>query len=143
MSACVNKVILLGYLGKDPELRFTPNGRAVASFTVAINESWKVEGGEREQRTNWFNVVAWNRLAEICKDYLTKGSRVYLEDRLQSRSYETEEGKRALLEVVANQVKMLDPAKAEAKDGSQDASKVKKARLDTEELPIDEDGVPF
>ena len=73
MSACVNKVILLGFLGKDPELRTTPNGRSVARFTLATSENWKMEGGDRQQHTDWFNVVAWNRLAEICKEYLHKG----------------------------------------------------------------------
>lgn len=96
MAACVNKIILVGYLGKDPEQRFTQSGRPVTSFTLATSESWKVDDGEREQRTEWFNVVVWNRLAEVCKTYLGKGSRVYLEGRLQSRSYETENGKREL-----------------------------------------------
>jgi len=70
MAACVNKVILVGYLGKDPEQRFTQSGRPVTSFTLATSETWKVGDGEREQRTEWFNVVVWNRLAEVCKTYL-------------------------------------------------------------------------
>lgn len=111
MAACVNKIILVGYLGKDPEQRFTQSGRPVTSFTLATSESWKVDDGEREQRTEWFNVVAWNRLAEVCKTYLGKGSRVYLEGRVQSRSYEAENGKQRTLEVVANVVKMLDSAR--------------------------------
>jgi single-strand DNA-binding protein len=120
MTACVNKIILVGYLGKDPEQRFTQSGRPVTSFTLATSERWKVDDGEREQRTEWFNVVVWNRLAEVCKTYLGKGSRVYLEGRLQSRSYETENGKLNTLEVVASVVKMLDSAKEWTLDGVQE-----------------------
>lgn len=132
MTACVNKIILVGYLGKDPEQRFTQSGRPVTSFTLATSERWKVDDGEREQRTEWFNVVVWNRLAEICKTYLGKGSRVYLEGRLQSRSYETENGKLNSLEVVANVVKMLDSAK----NGSSTVHKKSEPGLDTDELPV-------
>ena len=132
MAACVNKIILVGYLGKDPEQRFTQSGRPVTSFTLATTERWKVDDGEREQRTEWFNVVAWNRLAEVCKTYLGKGSRVYLEGRVQSRSYETENGKQRTLEVVASVVKMLDSAK----NGSSTAPKKSEAGLDNDELPV-------
>jgi len=132
MTACVNKIILVGYLGKDPEQRFTQSGRPVTSFTLATSERWKVDDGEREQRTEWFNVVVWNRLAEVCKTYLGKGSRVYLEGRLQSRSYETENGKQKTLEIVANVVKMLDSAK----NGHSTVSKNSEAALDTDELPV-------
>ena len=132
MTACVNKIILVGYLGKDPEQRFTQSGRPVTSFTLATSERWKVDDGEREQRTEWFNVVVWNRLAEVCKTYLGKGSRVYLEGRLQSRSYETESGKQRTLEVVANIVKMLDSAKNE----NSTVSKKTEAVLDTDDLPV-------
>ena len=132
MTACVNKIILVGYLGKDPEQRFTQSGRPVTSFTLATSERWKVDDGEREQRTEWFNVVVWNRLAEVCKTYLGKGSRVYLEGRLQSRSYETENGKQRTLEVVASVVKMLDSAK----NGNSTVSKKSEVALDNDELPV-------
>ena len=132
MTACVNKIILVGYLGKDPEQRFTQSGRPVTSFTLATSERWKVDDGEREQRTEWFNVVVWNRLAEVCKTYLGKGSRVYLEGRLQIRSYETESGKQRTLEVVASVVKMLDSAK----NGNSTVSKKSEAALDNDELAI-------
>ena len=132
MTACVNKIILVGYLGKDPEQRFTQSGRPVTSFTLATSERWKVDDGEREQRTEWFNVVVWNRLAEVCKTYLGKGSRVYLEGRLQIRSYETESGKQRTLEVVASVVKMLDSAK----NGNSTVSKKSEAALDNDELPV-------
>jgi len=132
MTACVNKIILVGYLGKDPEQRFTQSGRPVTSFTLATSERWKVDDGEREQRTEWFNVVVWNRLAEVCKTYLGKGSRVYLEGRLQSRSYEAENGKQRTLEVVASVVKMLDSAK----NGNSTVSKKSEVALDNDELPV-------
>lgn len=132
MTACVNKIILVGYLGKDPEQRFTQSGRPVTSFTLATSERWKVDDGEREQRTEWFNVVVWNRLAEVCKAYLGKGSRIYLEGRLQTRSYETEKGKQRTLEVVASVVKMLDSGK----DGNSAVSKKSEAAQDNDELPI-------
>ena len=132
MTACVNKIILVGYLGKDPEQRFTQSGRPVTSFTLATSERWKVDDGEREQRTEWFNVVAWNRLAEVCKTYLGKGSRVYLEGRVQSRSYETENGTQRSLEVVASVVKMLDCAK----NGSSMPLKKGETGLDNDELSV-------
>ena len=143
MSACVNKVILLGYLGKDPDLRTTADGRSVARFTLAASENWKEEGGDRQQRTDWFNVVAWNRLAEICKEYLHKGSRIYLEGRLQSRCIEIEEGKSTVLEVVARVIKMLDrskPAKKTQKD-----EKVMKIspETNTDDLPVYEGDCPW
>jgi single-strand DNA-binding protein len=122
----------VGYLGKDPEQRFTQSGRPVTSFILATSERWKVDDGEREQRTEWFNVVVWNRLAEVCKTYLGKGSRVYLEGRLQIRSYETENGKQRTLEVVASVVKMLDSAK----NGNSTVSKKSEAALDNDELPV-------
>jgi single-strand DNA-binding protein len=78
MAACVNKIILVGYLGKDPEQRFTQSGRPVTSFTLATSESWKIDDGVGEQRTEWFNVVVWNPLAEVSKTYLGKHSRVHL-----------------------------------------------------------------
>jgi len=102
----------------------------VSSFTLATSENWKVDDGEREQRTEWFNVVVWNRLAEVCKTYLCKGSRVSVEGRLQSRRYETENGSQKTLEVVANVVKLLDSAK----NGSSAVPKKSGAALD--ELPV-------
>ena len=106
--AGLNKVILIGNLGRDPELRYTANGQPVANFTLATTESWTNKSGEREQRTEWHRIVAWGRLAEICGEHLNKGKQVYVEGRLQTREWEDREGnKRKTTEVTANQVLML------------------------------------
>lgn len=95
MSRSVNKVILLGRLGKDPELKYTPAGQAVTKFTLATSERWKDKNsGEFQEKTEWHNIVCWAKLAETANQYLTKGSSVYLEGRLQTRSWDDKEGKR-------------------------------------------------
>ena len=104
----INKVILVGRLGKDPEVRYTGSGSAVANFSVATDDSWTDKSGERQTRTEWHNVVAWARLAEICGEYLNKGKLVYIEGRLQTREWEDRDGNRRwTTEVVANEMKML------------------------------------
>lgn len=109
MARSVNKVILLGNLGKDPELRYTSSGVAVATFSVATNESWKDPDGNMQERTQWHNIVAWRKLAEICGEYLKKGAKVYLEGRLQHRNYDDKNGvKRYVTEVVLDEMVMLD-----------------------------------
>jgi single-strand DNA-binding protein len=109
MAKSLNKVQLIGNLGKDPELRYTANGLAVASFTIATNMSWKDKEGNQQERTEWHNIVAWDRLGEICGEYLKKGKKVYIEGRLQTRNYEDKEGiKRYTTEVVAEDMIMLD-----------------------------------
>ena len=108
-SRSVNKVILIGNLGKDPELRYTSSGVAVATFSVATNESWKDPDGNPQEKTEWHNVVAWRKLAEICGEYLKKGSKLYLEGRLQYRTYDDKNGvKRYVTEIVMDQMVMLD-----------------------------------
>jgi single-strand DNA-binding protein len=109
MSGSVNKVILIGRLGKDPELKYTPNGTPVAKFSLATDEAYKDKTtGEQQQRTEWHNIVAWSKLAEICGEYLTKGKQVYIEGRIQSRQWEDQSGnKRTSYDIVANQMKML------------------------------------
>lgn len=104
----LNRVQLIGNIGKDPEVRYTSGGAAVASFSVATNESWKDKEGNLQERTEWHNIVAWNRLAEICGEYLKKGAKVYVEGRMQTRSYEDKEGvKRYTTEIVAGDLIML------------------------------------
>lgn len=104
----VNKVILVGRLGRDPETRYTGGGQAVANFTLATDSSYKDRSGERQKRTEWHRVVAWSKLAEICQQYLKKGSLVYIEGRLQTREWEDKSGqKRSTTEVVANEMRML------------------------------------
>ena len=103
----LNKVMIIGNLGADPEMRYTPNGDAITNFNVAVNETW-TSNGEKKDRTEWFRVVTWNKLAEMCAQYLTKGRQVFVEGRLQTRSWEDQSGqKRYLVEVVASQVRFL------------------------------------
>jgi len=109
MTRGLNKVMLIGSLGGDPEMRYTPSGIPVTSFSIAVTRNWVTSDGERRDATEWFNVVAWRNLAEICKQYLSKGSRVYIEGRLQTRSWEDQEGQRHYrTEVVASDMVLLD-----------------------------------
>lgn len=109
MSRGLNKVMVIGNLGRDPEMRYTPSGRPVTSFSVASSRGWTTSDGERHTETEWFNVVAWGNLAEVCKQYLTKGQRVYVEGRLQTRRWEDAQGnKHSATEIVANEMIMLD-----------------------------------
>ncbi len=109
MTRGLNKVMIIGNLGRDPEMRYTPSGKPVTSFSVAVSRSWLRPEGDRTETTDWFNVVAWGRLAEICSQYLTKGSLVYVEGRLETRSWEAENGQKHFrTEVVANDVNILE-----------------------------------
>lgn len=104
----VNKVILVGRLGKDPEVRYTTGGQAVANFTMATDFSYKDRNGERQKRTEWHRVVAWRKLAEIVQQYLKKGSLVYIEGRIETREWQDKEGqKRYTTEIIANDMRML------------------------------------
>jgi single-strand DNA-binding protein len=108
MSRGLNKVMVIGHLGKDPEMRYTPSGRPVTTFTMAVGRSWTSADGERHSETEWFNVVAWGNLAEICKQYLGKGQQVYIEGRLQTRRWDDKEGQRHTnVEIVASEMMML------------------------------------
>ncbi len=111
MSRSLNKVMLIGHLGKDPELRYTGSGVAVANFSVATSEAWTDKDGNKQEETEWHRVVAWSKLAEICGQYLTKGKQVYLEGKLRTRSWEDQEGqKRYTTEIVAKDMQMLGSA---------------------------------
>jgi single-strand DNA-binding protein len=106
--ASVNKVILIGNLGRDPELRYTQGGQAVANFTLATNERFSTKDGDKQERTEWHRIVAWGRTGELCAQYLSKGRPVYIEGRLQTREWEDKEGqKRRTTEIVANTVQFL------------------------------------
>ncbi|MHB8257322.1 MAG: single-stranded DNA-binding protein [Acidiferrobacterales bacterium] len=109
MARGVNKVILVGHLGKDPEVRYSPNGGAIANITLATSESWKDKtSGEKQERTEWHRVVFFNRLAEIAGEYLKKGAQIYVEGRLQTRKWQDKEGKdRYTTEIVAGEMQML------------------------------------
>jgi single-strand DNA-binding protein len=112
--AGVNKVILLGNLGRDPELRYTQSGQAVANFTLATSENWNDKNGERVEKTEWHRVVVWGKVAELCSQYLSKGRSVYLEGRIQTREWEDKEGqKRFTTEVNAQTVQFLGSGRNE------------------------------
>ena len=110
MARGLNKAMLIGRLGKDPDLRFTQDGRAVASFSVATSEDWKDKTtGEKREKTEWHRIVAFGKLGEICGEYLSKGRQVYIEGRLQTRSWEKDGVTRYTTEIVASDMQMLDP----------------------------------
>lgn len=108
MARGLNKVMIIGNLGSDPEMRYTPTGRPVTSFSVATSRNWVTSEGEQREATEWFRVVAWGNLAEICNRYLRKGSRVYVEGRLQTRSWDNQGQRHYRTEVVANEMVLLD-----------------------------------
>lgn len=106
--AGINKAIIVGRLGRDPELRYTPDGTAVANFSIATSEEWKDKNsGEKKERTEWHRIVAWRRLGEICGEYLSKGRQVYVEGKLQTRSWEQDGVTRYTTEIVATDVQFL------------------------------------
>ena len=138
MSRGLNKVMLIGHLGRDPEMRYTPSGRPVTTFTVAVSRSWNTADGERRTETEWFNIVAWSNLAEICKQYLHKGQQVYIDGRLQTRRWEDKEGqKHTNVEVVANEMMML----GDRRDSGQ--SQESEQADESSEPVADEDEFPF
>jgi single-strand DNA-binding protein len=109
----LNRVMIIGNLGQDPEMRYTPSGKPVTSFSVAVSRSWKAPDGERREETEWFNVVAWDSLAESCKQHLSKGQPVYVEGRLQTRKWDDQEGKKhSRTELVATQMIFLGERRA-------------------------------
>ncbi len=119
MARGLNKVMIIGNLGRDPEMRYTPSGKPVTSFSVAVSRTYMKAEGERTEVTDWFNVVAWGRLAEICSQYLAKGSTVYVEGRLETRSWEGENGqKHYRTELVANDVNILERKGRQGDDSS-------------------------
>jgi single-strand DNA-binding protein len=108
MSRGLNKLMIIGHLGRDPEMRYTPSGRPVTTFSVATPRTWHSTDGERHEETEWFNVVAWGTLAEICNQHLHRGQQVYIEGRLQTRRWEDAEGKKNLAtEIVAREMIIL------------------------------------
>ena len=113
----VNMVILVGNLGKDPELKYTPSGTAVANFSIATTESYKDREGNRQSKTEWHNIVVWRQLAEICGKYLHKGKQVYIDGKLQTRKYQDRDGNdKYITEIVADQMQMLGRAGNDQRD---------------------------
>ena len=114
----LNKVMLIGRLGRDPEIRYTQSGNAVASFSIATSEYWRDKQGQRQEKTEWHDIVAWDRLADQAQSYLKKGSMVYIEGKLQTRSWDDQQGqKKYRTEVVANQVRFLDSRESTERSG--------------------------
>lgn len=143
--ASVNKVILIGNLGKDPEIRTTPQGTSLARFSVATSTTWKDNSGAKQERTEWHDVVAWEKLAQICGEYLHKGKLVYVEGSLQTRSWEDQNGqKRSKTEIKANNVVMLSPRDAaRAGAGGVGAGPEPREASEVAETPAYDDDVPF
>jgi len=128
--ASLNKIMLIGNVGSDPEMRYTPNGKAVTSFRMATNYRYAGSDGERKEETEWFRVSVWGRQAESCNQFLSKGKRVYVEGRLRSRSWEGQDGQmRTSLEVSANRVIFLDRVAP--------VSLPEEGELEPEDLPFD------
>ena len=114
MAGGVNKVILVGNLGADPDMRYTPSGQGVCELRIATSESWNDKNGQRQERTEWHRVVVWGKRAEICSKYLSKGRQVYIEGRIQTRNYDDKEGnKKYITEVIANDVQFLGGGRGE------------------------------
>jgi single-strand DNA-binding protein len=136
MMAGVNKAILLGRLGADPEIRYTSNGTAVANFRMATSERWTNPNGEKEERTEWHRIVAFGKLGEICGEYLAKGKQVYIEGRLQTRTWEDrDKNQRTTTEIIATVMQML---------GSAGGSKVSdKEEPSYAEEPAKDEDIPF
>ncbi|MDD5542139.1 MAG: single-stranded DNA-binding protein [Acidobacteriia bacterium] len=145
MAGSVNRVILVGRLGKDPESRYTQQGVAITRFSLATDEQWTDKSGEKQRRTEWHNIVAWNKLGEICKKYLVKGKLVYVEGSLQTRSWETEGKKHYKTEVRADNMVMLSSAPSTSEEVSGGAPQpMPEAESAPEQPPeIGDDDVPF
>jgi single-strand DNA-binding protein len=140
----VNKCIFIGRVGRDPELRYTVDGTPVASFSLAVSESWKGKDGNKQERTEWVNCTAWRKLAEIIGQYVHKGSLIYVEGKMQSREYDGNDGvKRKVTEIVINDMKMLG-GKTEG-GSSRPASSQKPSSQDDDDFPHepDEEDVPL
>src|SRR5918996_3977572 len=117
----LNKIIVIGNLGRDPEMKYTPAGQAITSFSVASNHRYKTASGEQREETEWFNCQAWGKLAEVCNQYVSKGSQVYIEGRLKSRTYQTQGGEtRFSNDVTVNELQFLGKRNARGEDGEDD-----------------------
>ena len=138
MAKGLNKVQVIGYLGGDPDVRYTASGSAVANFSIAVSRTWKGKDGQQNEETEWFKVVAWDKLGEICNEYLAKGSRVYIEGRLATRKWTDKDGQdRYTTEVVAQDMIMLDSR------GRDDAPANGNGRRNQPQAIETDDDIPF
>ena len=136
--AGINKVILVGRLGRDPELKYTPDGVPVCTFSIATSEGWNDKNtGEKQERTEWHNIVAWRKLGEICSEWLKKVMQVYIEGKLQTRSWDDKDGgsKRYTTEIIINQMQMLG-GKSEGGQSRQEAASANDQGYDDENIPF-------
>ena len=139
----VNRAFLIGNLGKDPEVRFTPGGQAVARFPVATSEVWNDREGQRQERTEWHNIVAWGKQAEACGQYLAKGRQVFIEGSIRTRQYDDKDGnKRYMTEVVARDVRFLGSAGSGGGRSAEPVQSVPRGE-DAGGGPPDDDDIPF
>lgn len=139
----VNKVILIGNLGRDPETKYLPSGDPVTTFSIATSESWKDKQGQKQERTEWHNIVAFSRLAEICSEYLRKGSKVYVEGQLRTQSWEKDGQKHYKTEIVAREMQMLDGRNDSCSRGER-ADAMPARQMPASSAPDDfEDDIPF
>lgn len=152
MSGSVNKVILIGRLGRDPEVRYTASGMPVCNFSLATDSAWKDKSGEQKQQTEWHRIVAWNKLAEICGEYLTKGKQVYVEGSIRNKEWEDKQGggKRTGYEIVIRDMRMLgsraDSGRMDAASQepvSRDSSPAESAPEPAPEPDITDEDIPF
>jgi single-strand DNA-binding protein len=137
----LNKVLLIGRLGKDPEIRYTADGSPVANFSLATSDFWTDKNGTRQERTEWHNIVAWNKLADLSKRYLTKGRQIYIEGRLRTREWDDRDGnKRRTVEVIASQLVLLGSRPEGMEAGGASAPRPNRTASESEE-PLGEPGV--
>lgn len=142
----LNKVILIGRLGKDHEVRYMPNGEAVCNFSVATSESWKDQSGQRQERIEWHNITMYRRLAEIAGQYLKKGSQVYLEGKIQTRKYTDKNGaERTAYDIIAHEMKMLGGGNSEQQAQTETPTPPHRQAPATPAAPVEDidDDVPF
>ena len=153
MAVSLNKVFLMGNLTRDPELRYIPSGTAVAGFDLAVNRTYLTQSGEKKEETSFVKIVVWARRAEVCAEYLKKGSPVFVEGRLRSRSWEAKDGqKRSTIEVIANSVQFLrlspkkvqsEPHPTESMEDSESSKGLESIDLDKSDPKADSEEIPF
>ena len=141
----INKVIIVGNLGQDPEIKYTAGGAAVTTLSIATSDSWKdKDSGMDQERTEWHRVVLWRRLAEVAGEYLKKGSKVYIEGQLQTRKWEQEGQTRYTTEIIARDMQFLDSRGSSNNESTQKSSEMKDQSIaDVPDSAIDDDDIPF
>ena len=143
-SKGINKVTLIGNLGQDPETRYAQNGNAICNLSVATSESWKDQQGQPQEKTEWHRIVLYRKLAEIAGQYLTKGSKVYVEGKLQTRKWQDQAGNdRYTTEIVANDMQFLDSKASSQGNAQANANQATQAQTPVTEPDFEDDGIPF